>query len=58
MKQFLGFKNTSITVGAAFLLSGVIKLAVRGTTDIDLLVGAIFLVFGIVIGLIGKSSSE
>ena len=58
MKQLLGFKNTSITVGVAFLISGVIKLAVRGTTDIDLLVGALFLVFGIIIGLTGKSSSE
>jgi hypothetical protein len=58
MKQLLGFRNTSITVGAAFLISGVLKLAVRGTTDIDLVVGALFLVLGIAIALAGKSSSE
>jgi len=58
MKQLLGFKNTSITVGAAFLLSGVFKLAVRGMIDFDLIVGALFLVFGIVLALTGKSSSE
>jgi hypothetical protein len=45
-------------VGAAFLLSGVIKLVVRGTTDVDIFVGAAFLVLGIVIALAGKRSSE
>jgi hypothetical protein len=58
LKQLLGFKNAAIIVGAAFLLSGVIKLAVRGTTDVDIYVGAAFVVFGVVITLAGKGSSE
>jgi hypothetical protein len=58
LKKLLGFKNTAITVGAAFFISGIIKLAVRGTTDVDIFVGAAFLVFGIVISLAGKKSPE
>ena len=58
MKRLLDFKNISITVGAAFLLSGIIKLVMRGATDIDLFVGALFLVFGIAIALFQKRSPE
>ncbi len=57
MKQLAGIRNTAITVGAAFLLSGVIKLIVRGTTDVDLIVGAVFLVMGVVVALVGRESS-
>jgi len=58
LKRLLGFKNTAIILGVAFLLSGVIRLAVRGTMDADIIVGAVFLAFGIVIALAGKGSSE
>ena len=54
MNKHLGLRNTAIVVGVAFLLSGVIKLVMRGTTDVDLIVGAVFLVFGIVVGMTGK----
>jgi hypothetical protein len=40
--------NTAIILGVAFLASGVIRLAVRGTFDPDLVVGGIFLVAGLV----------
>ena len=57
MKQLVGTRNAAITVGAAFLLSGVIKLVVRGTTDVDLIVGAVFLTVGVVVALVGRESS-
>jgi len=54
----LGLGVTAITVGAAFLLSGLIKLAVRGTTDPDIVVGAVFLVLGIVLAVAKRGASE
>ena len=58
MKRVLGLGVTAITVGAAFLLSGLIKLAVRGTTDPDIVVGAVFLVLGIVLAVTKRGASE
>ena len=56
MKQFLGLKNAAFVVGVAFLLSGAIKYGVRGAADVDLIVGALFLLFGIVVAAGGKGS--
>ena len=58
MGRPFGLRNTAVVVGAAFLLSGVIKLAVRGTLDVDLIVGAVFLLVGLVVWLAGRGSSQ
>jgi len=58
LKKISGLKTTAITVGVAFLLSGIIKLAVRGTLDADIIVGSVFLVFGIIISIAGSKSSN
>ena len=58
MGRPFGLRNTAAVVGAAFLLSGVIKLTVRGTLDVDLIVGAVFLVVGLVVWLAGRGSSQ
>lgn len=57
-KRLSGFGTTAITVGVAFLLSGIIKLSVRGTLDADIIVGAVFLAFGVIISITGKKSSN
>jgi len=54
----LGFGVTAITVGAAFLISGLLKLAIRGTTDPDIIVGAVFLVVGVALALAKRGASE
>jgi hypothetical protein len=46
--------NTAIVLGAAFLASGLIRLAVRGIFDPDLIVGGIFLVSGLVMRFVRK----
>jgi len=58
MGRLSGFRNTALTVGAAFLLSGGIKMVVRGTADADVIVGAVFLVLGFVVWLAGRNQSE
>ena len=58
MKRVLGFGVTAITVGAAFLISGLLKLAIRGTTDPDIIVGAVFLVVGVALALAKRGASE
>jgi hypothetical protein len=58
LKRLIGLRNTAITVGVAFLLSGAVKLAVRGTTDVDLIVGAVFLVLGLAVWIAGSRSSD
>jgi hypothetical protein len=46
--------NTAVILGIAFLASGLIQLAMRRTFDPDIIVGAIFLVFGVVLRLVRK----
>jgi hypothetical protein len=46
--------NLAMLMGAAFLASGLIQLAMRGTVDADVIVGAVFLVAGIVVRLTRK----
>ena len=58
MKQISSFKNTAIVVGAAFLLSGIIKLILRGATDVDIFVGLIFLAFGFIAAILDKKPSK
>lgn len=57
-KRLSGLGTTAIMVGIAFLLSGIIKLSVRGTLDADIIVGAVFLAFGIIISIAGRKSSN
>ena len=58
LKRSSGLKTTAITVGVAFLLSGIIKLSVRGTLDADIIVGAVFVAFGVMIAIAGRKSSD
>ena len=46
--------NVAIILGIAFLVSGLIRLAVRGILDPDLIVGGIFLVSGLVMRFVRK----
>jgi hypothetical protein len=41
-------------LGLAFLASGLIRLAMRGTLDPDIIVGAFFLLFGLIARLVRK----
>ena len=46
--------NTATLLGVAFLASGLIQLAMRGRVDADLIVGAVFVVAGLVLRMVGK----
>ena len=46
--------KTAIVLGVAFLASGLIRLAMRGIFDPDLIVGGIFLVSGLVMRFVRK----
>ena len=46
--------NTAIIFGIAFLISGLIQLAMRQRFDVDLAVGAVALLSGLVVRLARK----
>jgi len=46
--------NTAIILGAAFLVSGLIRLLMRGAVDPDLIVGVVFLVAGAALRAVRK----